>query len=185
MTTNPDAILVGADSHVYVAPVGTSAGTDPSTALSATWKEVGYTARDGIDVTPSEDTTDVEAAQDMYAPRIITTGRALEIAFTMLEWNSNTLPLAFGGGAIVTTTGVSRYDPPQAQATDLRALALEWGDGTKKYRFVVVRARVTTQGSFNVGPTAAAVLPITLRALGAGSTLPFYLLSNDPALVAS
>jgi hypothetical protein len=185
MATDPDAILVGADSHVYVAPVGTSPGTDPAVALSATWKEVGYTARDGIEVTPSEETTDVEAAQDMYAPRIITTGRALEIAFTMLEWNDVTLPLAFGGGAIVTATGVSTYNPPQAQASDLRALALEWADGAKKYRFVVVRSRVTTQGSFNVGPTAAAVLPITLRALGAGQSLPFYLMSNDPALVAA
>lgn len=182
---DPDEILVGANSRAYRAPVGTTVGADPAVALSNSWKDLGYTGRDGFEFTPSMDTVDVEVAQDMYTPRKIVTGRALEIGITLHQWNRETLTMSMGGGDFSTTTGVHRYDPPAPEDIDEAAYIFEWADTTaRRYRFVVARAMVSSLASFTVGPAINAPLGVTLSALGAGNMLPFYIVSTDAGLAA-
>lgn len=183
MAEDPDNIAVGANSRILRAPLGTTVPTTVADAYAAGWVEVGYTDRAGFSFEPSIDITDVEVAQDMFTPRKIVTGRGLDVSFTMKEFTSLTLGIAFGGGEFDTATGITTYTPPDPEDIDEAAYAFEWIDGTKVYRFHVARGMVSSLGNFTVGPTEELSLEVTLSVLGAGSSLPYSMVTNDPSWV--
>lgn len=185
MALDADEIVVAGGGHVYVAPLGTTIPTDATTAWAVGWDELGYMTEDGVTITPGQESTELNAWQSFYPVRRLSTRKTLEASFTMMQWNRETLALAFGGGTFTTATGVTTYEPPEAGADYTVMLGIEAIDGSKITRIIIERGNVSDVGAMPFIRTGAAVIPITFAMLAAeGATNPFTIVSNDPALAA-
>jgi hypothetical protein len=184
MTKNVDEIVVGANGSLWVAPVGTAAPADEVAVPGAGWVDLGYASEDGVTITDSKTLEKIPVWQLFYAARRIVTERDLALGFVLRQWNAANLKLAFGGGEVtepVADSGSFKYTPPSPETIDERSLMLDWVDGTKHYRLVVVRGMVTDNVETNLVRTAAADLPITFGLNGDDAGDPWYLLTDDPA----
>jgi hypothetical protein len=191
MAIDSDELVVAADASVYVAPVGTTGPADITSDLDEDFVNLGYTSEDGIEMTPGVDINEVRAHQALYAIRRIVTGRSLDFGFTLLQWNGETMKLAFGGGTVTeeeapsagppATLGLYKYVPPAPEDIDFRALVLAWQDGTKSYRLHVPKAMVTDTSSITLARSDAAGIPLTFSVVATDGADPFSILSNDPA----
>ena len=179
---NPDQITVGANGRVYVAPVGTAAPASISAAPSATWDELGYINEDGVTFTDSKTIEPINVWQSFYPARRIMTAKDANAAFALMQWNGDTFPLAFGGGAITEdAAGEYRYTPPAPGAIDERAMIVEWEDGDKSYRLVIPRGMVTDDVETQLVRTEVGELPIVFGVNGDEGVDPWYLQTDDPA----
>jgi hypothetical protein len=182
MSNHASKIVVGANGTVYVAPVGTAAPTDATTALNVGFLALGYVSENGVTITPSQTVTPIMAWQSVYAVRKIITARGLEFDYVLREFNAETLPLAFGGGVISTIAGKTTYTPPSPQTVDVRAMVVDWQDGTRNYRVYVPNGQVTDIGAFTVSRTAPAELSVKFELNDDGTGQPWRLFSDDPGL---
>lgn len=187
MSKDVDEIVVGANGTVWVAPVGTAAPATSAEAPGAGWVDLGYTSEDGATFTDAKTLQTIPVWQLFHPARRIVTERDTNLGFVLRQWSKDTVPFAFGGGAItepddVGNPGEYRYTPPAPELIDERALLLDWVDGTKNYRLVIPRGMVTDNVETNLVRTGAADLPITFGVNGSDGVDPFYLLTNDPAL---
>lgn len=183
MPNDVDEIVVGADGAIWVAPVGTAAPADESAAPAAGWVELGLASEDGATFRDGKTLEVIPVWQLFHAARRIVTARDTSVSFVLRQWNDANVPLAFGGGAVtVAAAGHFKYDPPAAGEIDERSLLLDWHDGAKDYRLVIVRGMVTENVETKLVKNAASDLPITFAVNGSDAGSPWYLLTNDPAL---
>lgn len=164
---DPSEVPVGSSGQVYVATVGSTAPTAFDSALSAaTWTGLGYLTTDGFTKATELETGEIEAWQSMEPIRREVTKRGNQYAFALMQWNENTLPIAFGGGTIAAAGTGYKYTPPeQDDALIERALVIDANDGTDVYRFYAPRVTITegVETTFKRGESA--ILPITFKAL--------------------
>ena len=177
---NADSIVVAGNGTVYVAPVGSTQPTTPTASPAAAWLDLGYVSEDGVTFTESKDIEDVLAWQSFYPVRKIVTGKEASLAFVLREWDERSIALAFGGGTVTQpSAGVWRYEPPAPGTLDLRAMMIDWQDGTKNYRLIIPRGLVVEAVETNLTRTGAADLPITFAAIPASTTDDAYILLTD------
>ena len=184
MALDADEVVIGANGAVYVGAVGSTGPTDIETALDAAFTHLGYVTDDGITLTPGMDTAEINAWQSFYPVRRIVTSRSFDIAIPLLQWNQESIKLAFGGGSFATTAGPPAYytyTPPSPEEIDYRALVLEWADDTKEYRLHVPKVLVTDAGDLSLNRTDAAALDLTFSLEATDGSNPFTLITNDPA----
>jgi len=62
--TDAAAVRVAVTGAVYVAPTGSTAPTDATTALDAAWKSVGYISEDGVVESNDTENEEVKAWQN-------------------------------------------------------------------------------------------------------------------------
>lgn len=166
MAQNTTQVKILSSGDVYVAPIGSTAPTNATTALTAAWKKLGYLSTDGPGITPGLDTFEISGWQSAYPLRRGVTGRSLEVSFTMEQLYSESVKLAFGGGTISGTSPDYTYTPPAPSDTDDRAVVIEGIDGTTQIRLYIPAAAVTTVGQVQFQRGAAAAVPITMAAIG-------------------
>src|SRR5829696_8153110 len=118
MALDATELFIPGGGSVLIAPVGTDGPDDTSTAWSGTWTDLGYTDENGVTITPGMTLTDIPAWQSRYPLRRIVTAETMDIAFSLLQWNEDTISLAFGGG----TWDAGVYTPPEAGSLSLYAL---------------------------------------------------------------
>lgn len=184
MPQDTDEIVVAANGNIYVAPVGTAEPADVATAWPAGWVDLGYASEDGVTVTDSKTLERIPVWQLFYPARLIITERDFRVAFSLRQWNTSTVRLAFGGGTVTDTAGAAPYTftPPAPGAIDDRALGVEFIHGAFTYRLVVPRGMVTDDVESQLVRTAAADLPITFGVIGQAGADPWFLMSDDPAM---
>lgn len=159
-------LTVASSGQVYVAPVGTALPTTPNGALNAAFVGLGYLTEDGVTLSVSPDIQEFMAWQSRQAVRRELTAQEIQLAFQLEQWNEETVPLAFGGGAVTSVSGGYRYDfPLESDALDERALVIDADDGDRRTRFVFPRGNVTESVETQFVRSALAVLPITFKAL--------------------
>jgi hypothetical protein len=185
MALDADEVVIGSNGRVYVAPVGTTGPTDIATALNASFVDLGYASEDGVSFTPSLDTNEIRAWQSFYPVRRAVTSRSFEIGVTLLQWNTESLQLAFGGGSVAVNTGISTYTPPDPEDLDYRAMVVTWQDGDKDYRMHFPKVLVTDVGDITIQRSDPAGIELTFAVEATDGTNPFTLISDDPAIVAS
>lgn len=173
MALTADEVFIAGGGHVYVADVGTTEPTDTTTAWAAGWAELGYTTEDGVTITPGQTITDVPAWQSRYPVRRLVTAETFEASFSLLQWNEDTLSLAFRGGTWVGDV----YTPGEAGVVDERALGIEAIDGDKIARIIIPRGMVTTVGGINMTRTGANPIPITFSATASDAD-PFTIIAD-------
>lgn len=186
MAVDANDVVVGANGRVLTAPTGTALPTTMA-ALNVAFIEVGYVSEDGVTFTDGKDVDDIGAWQSFYPIRKVVTGKTSTVEFVMRQWNESTVKLAFGGGTISRTAGVTTYTPPGPEELNKIATVIEWQDGSSTYRLVLPVGMVTGEVSSNVVRSAAADLPVSIEVTPAGlpvpgtpSTQPWYLLTNAP-----
>lgn len=195
MTLDADEVVVGADGRVYAAPENTAV-VDDLDPLGVAWQELGYVSEDGIKFKNGQSVEDIQAWQSFYPIRKIVTGKSTGVEFVLRQWNSITLPLAFGGGQVVDDAGgtLKIYVPPAPGEIDNRAMIIDWEDGGSNFRLVLPRGLVTGETETNIVRSSAADLPIAFEVTPSGApddlsdppvvaelqTLPWYLITNAP-----
>ena len=179
---NASETLVGANGYVWVGPVDSTEPTNPTSAPSAAWTELGYLSEDGVTWSVSKTMEDINAWQSFYPIRQIVTATSSTLAMTMRQWNEQTLVLALGGGTVDETAGIFTYTPPEPGSIDERAVMVDWNDGDRNYRLIVRRAMVSDAVETQLQRGAAADLPVTFTVLGNQTgDAPFILLTDDAA----
>lgn len=169
MALDADQLFIPGGGSVLIAPVGTAGPDDTTTAWSGTWVDLGYTDESGVTITPGKTLTDIPAWQSRYPLRRIVTAETMEIAFHLLQWNEDTISLAFGGG----TWDAGVFTPPAAGTLSLYALGIEGVDGDQIERWIIARTMVGTVGGIQLTRTGAAKLSITMSLLGVADEQPF------------
>lgn len=178
-----DEVLVGGATGVYVAPVGTALPTTITTNFPG-FVHLGYTTEDGVRPTLGRTVNDIRASQSFYPVRRVVSEFNLQVEFDLLQWNSETLSLALGGGTVTEPTdNVFKFTPAAESFIDERALLLHTVDGSKTYLWGFPRTQNTKDFTSSLVRADSAVLPVGMTALDPGTDDPFFLLTDDPAFV--
>lgn len=130
---NAEALSLG-PGRLYVAPVGTAAPTDLTTALGAAWEPIGYT-EEGSEFSYEVSSEPVEVAEELDPLFYRTTGRSGTVSFAMAENTARNLTIAFNGGDVSApaTDGSVTYTPPEPGTEERRALLFESEDGEERW----------------------------------------------------
>lgn len=185
MAQDADQITVALTGNVSVAPY--SAGLvlpEDMSALDAAFINLGYTTEDGVTFSATPNVEDILAWQKATPVRRVVTSRDVSIAFTLQQTNADTFALGFGGGDWTEpTAGVFRYDPPaDADALSEYACVIDFADGTKDSRIVLMRATINEAVESQLVRNQALMIPVTLAGLTPdGEDAPWYMLSDDTA----
>lgn len=179
MALQPENVVVAGSGAVYVAPEGTALPTDMA-ALVAPWEDVGYVSEDGTTFTFSRDTEDINAWQSAEPVRVLTTSEPKTIAFDLLEFDRTTITLAFRGGDFVGSTPPYTFTPPDAGASDVRAMVVDGIDGDVSFRFAFPRVQLTGDLEFQLIRTDAVKLAMEFSVLA--SATKWSLLGDVPGL---
>ena len=172
-----DEILVGASGDVFVAPVGTTAPTDPTSSFSGSWTKIGLISENGVTVTDTKTMVIVPAWQLFYPARRIISARDFTASFALRQWSGTAIKFAFGGGTIAG----NKYTPAAPDFIDERAMGVDWADGSKHYRLILPRGMVVDNVATQLHRAAAADLPITFGIIGSAGVDPWVLYSDDPS----
>jgi hypothetical protein len=182
MALDAEDLVVAANGHVYVAPTSATLPTDESESLDSDFVDLGYLTEAGVTVSPSMSITSVQPWQSFYSIRELVTAREMNVSMELLQFNSETTILAFGGGTVTEeSTGHFKMVPPSPETIDKRAAVIDWQDGEKTYRLVIPVCMVSEGGEFSLSRTAPATLSVTLKALGVDSDDPWVLYTDDVA----
>lgn len=185
MTQTAEEVRVGADGQIYVADVGTTLPTSVDDSLDGAFSSaLGFVSEDGVTITDGKTVTDIGAWQSFYPIRELVTAREFSVAFSLRQWNRDTIALAFGGGTFTDLgTPDTQYSPPDAATLDERALVVDYQDGDVNYRLVVPRCLATETVTAQLARASAADLPITMKVLApTAGTDPWFMLTDDPAV---
>lgn len=166
---NPEETVIGGTGQVYVGdPDTVTLPTAEDGALSPSqWKGLGFHSEDGVSTNQSVDIQRFGAWQTKRDIRRERDTETFQVTFALLQWDEDSVPLAFGGGQITTpSAGTYRYDPPTAaDAIDEKALVADVIDGANILRFVVPRGTVVDAVDSQFTRSAMGMLPITFEAL--------------------
>lgn len=165
MSQDATEVLVGQEVQIYIAPTGTALPTAMA-APSASFVDLGYTSTDGFSFSYEPTVEDIYAHQDLDPIRQIKTAQTFQVTFNLMQWNEDTFALAFGGGSWQNIGGVWKYSPPDANDDIAEyALVADIKDGSKDSRITIARGSVAAAVETTVVNNAAAIMPITLKAL--------------------
>ncbi len=185
---DPSETIVGGGGQVYVAAPGAALPTKTSDALApAAWTGLGFHTEDGVSINQSIDIQEYMAWQSKSSIRREQNSREFQFAYSLLQWNESTLPLAMGGGAVTEpTVGQFKYAPPlDTAALEERSMIVDVDDGARRARFIIPRGTVTDTAEVGFKRGEMSPLAVTFKALTPlEGGLPWYVLFNDAAAFA-
>jgi hypothetical protein len=165
MANNADQVDVAATGAVYMSTIGATAPTNATAAWSTAWKELGFLSEDGLTENQGLDSEEIKAWQNGAVVRRVITGSRMELAFTPIETNLQTLDLFYPGSVTTQVTG-----PPAETQTIIKlpvatpkAFGIDVIDGTKRLRVIVAKAEVADRGEVSYLNSAPVSYPVTLN----------------------
>lgn len=187
MALDSGEVTIAPFGHVNVGPLGTAMPTDVTTALNAAFSEVGYIDEDGVQITPSTETNDINAWQSATPVKIVQTTVGLELQFTMLQTNPAATGLfLFGdewtGDVNDVASLVLSSNPPLNEVSAV----IEWEDDLENTnRLLIPRCVVTDRQAIQLVRNDAVKYGVTLRVLDDDGELATWLSDNPDLLPAS
>ena len=163
-------------SMVNVAPKGTTLPTDLVTPLVAAFKDVGWLAEDGVEVSRKLNTSKHKAFQGGSVVRQKRVSDGDTFVFTALEETATALGLYYTGSTVTTATGTSTIAVPAAVGTDERAWVIDVVDGAVTKRYTIARGEVIDIDKVSHKNTEMTMYKFTVGILGA-----FQIITNNPA----
>ena len=174
----PTHVTVAGTGTVWLAPEGTAIPTG-LTAPPSPWLDAGYTSEDGVTISLSRDQEEINAWQAVDPVRVLVTAEPKTIAFELLEFDRESIVLAFRGGTWTgTDPGPFVYEPPIAGAQDVRAMLIDAFDGAQQFRLVYPRVQLQGDVEFSLVRTDAVRLPLEFAVLA--STPPWSIVGDLP-----
>ena len=180
-------VVVAGTGALWVAPEGTTLPLDLA-PLASPWEDVGFVSEDGVVFTFSREQEEVNAWQSAEPVRILITNEPKTIEFDLLEFDRVSLLLAFRGGSFAGSASPWTYTPPDAGASDVRAVTIDGKDGAQSFRFCFPRAQLSGDLEFSLLRTDAVTLSMELSVLASAtkwkiiSDLPGFSLTGTMAL---
>lgn len=179
----PTHVTVAGTGTVWVAPEGTAIPAGLA-APPTPWLDAGYTSDDGVTISLSRDQEEINAWQAVDPVRVLVTAEPKTITFELLEFDRESIALAFRGG---TWTGVDPgpyvYEPPIAGAQDVRAMLIDGVDGDNSFRLSYPRVQLQGDVEFSLVRTDAVRLPLEFAVLA--STPPWSIVGDLPGFSAA
>lgn len=158
-------VTVAGYGSVWVAPEGTTLPTG-ITEPAAPFVDIGYIGEDGAQITMSREQEEIYAWQSGDPVRVLVTQEPKTIAFELLEFDRESLELAFRGGTWGgTDPGPYTYTPPAGGGSDVRAMVIDGLDGTAQVRFLFPRVQLQGDVEFALTRTDAVRLPLEFGVL--------------------
>lgn len=137
------------------------------------WANLGYTTPDGVTFTVDRSTVDIMAWQSRRAVRRIIETATESVSFVLQQWNSETLPFAYGGGTVSGLGGAqAKFDMADAEDVNPFAMAIRLLDGSNEMGLVFPKGSVidTVETVFN--RASESQLPVSFGSL---ETAPYFL----------
>lgn len=154
-------VTVAMSGAVYVAPTGTSAPTDASTALAAEWVSVGYLSEDAVSESISVDTNDIVAWQNADTVRKVVTSFGVEYQFTMIETNKAAVELYYGK----TVDGQGKTHTIGGSSGGKKAFVIDAIDSSGQHiRRFIPSGEVTERGEVSLSGSDAIGYEVTIAA---------------------
>lgn len=173
-TLNSDNPIVGTANAtgILIAPVGTAAPTDTTSAWGAGWETVGYIHEDGITLAVETESEDLKAWQSKSPLRTVITGKELTVEFTMLEVTPKALALFFDEDEPVGGTDQSfSLDVTSEGKAKAYAVGIDTKDGDAVLRYIFPRATLSENGEVTIAAAEFQGFPVTLKAMDEGGKL--------------
>lgn len=182
MARNPDAIPVAANGDVYVAiasPELLLPIDDATTPPGPEFAALGYVSEDGVSFGFERETAEIPAWQSRQPVRKKVLSENITAAFTLLEWTSDSLTLAFGGGNWEDLgDGKWRFTLPRDDTKEF-AIVIDALDGLRRYRVVMPRVSVEELDDVTFKGDEPAGLGITVEAMPDITGNSIYLLGDS------
>ena len=169
-----DDVLIGTANGpgIWMAPVGTAAPTDATTALAVDWSTLGYLSEDGVTLSQSTNSEDIYPWQGRSPVRTMITERNLSMEFSMFEFNEQNLQLYFGmeqakqGSADSWSLNVVSNAPSQ-----IYSFVIDVADLDVKVRYYIPRGSLSDAGDLEITDAGVMALPVTLKTLDSAGEL--------------
>lgn len=147
---------------LYFARPGVTLPTDLTTTLDTALKLVGYT-EEGSELSYEISSEPVEVAESLEPVFFRTTARNGTLTFAMAENTARNLTIAFNGGTVTkTTSGATKYTPPDPGKEQRGVLVWDSEDGEERW----VYPQVFQGGSVTIARRKGAekaTLPVEFR----------------------
>lgn len=161
---------------VFIAPIGSTAPTDATTALDEAFECLGYISEDGVVVTEERDSETIPAwGGDTVAT--VQTSYTETFAFTPIEVNPVVAAAEYGDGNVEVTAGKMTVKHNSEELPE-KILVIETVPNSKTVdRFVVPRAKLTEKGDLTMADSEPMGRECTFTALpdGSGNTAYEYM----------
>lgn len=148
---------------------------------------MGYTAEDGIELTPSVETNPVNAHQSATPVKFVVASASATLAFTMMQFDENTVPVYFGTDFVDGDSGTKVLNLSSTPDLAENVVVVEWGDfqeeagategepatllsGTKT-RLIIPRGMLSERNAITLTRTDASQLGVTIQALDYNGSL--------------
>lgn len=166
MALDSDNVRVAVSGAVYVAPTGTTAPTDSSTALNVAFKDLGFISSDGIAESIDRSTNQIRAWQNGSLVREVTSEGTYSVTLTFLETNQDVLELYYGASI---TGGALDGDPTTTGGR--KSFVIDVVDGATVERTYIPAGEITAVGERTLASGEAIGYNVTITAYAdAGST---------------
>jgi len=152
---------------VAVATEGTTAPTDATSALSASWDSGGYVSEDGISITVNRSTTPIRDWSKGAVRNLLTEfGGSISIGF--LQVDEFSAQRVFGASNVTTTAATSVKGELikveiGAELPPIESWCFNMKDGDARIRVYVPRGQITDVSQMDFKPDAGHVIGGTLQ----------------------
>lgn len=188
MAVNSQQILVGTPDQlttgaILSAPIGTTLPTSAVDTLGAAFKDCGYISSDGLQLTPSISTADINDWSGALVRRIIQTFDGT-LTWQHLETNEASLGNAFGAENVTATAATSGHgNQLAAQLGAHLPAARSWvfkiKDGDTRALIVVPNGQITNVDAVTFSASDAVKWAVTLSAYADASGQNIYIYTDD------
>ncbi|MGW2932962.1 phage tail tube protein [Streptomyces sp. NPDC001156] len=175
MSADNTQVRVGVEGAVYIAPVGTTAPTDPYSPWGTGWIDCGYVTEDGLTEALNENRQEFKAWGYNAAIRTQVTDRTSTFKMTFQQTSAYTASLFYGvdiADMVSSGTGATQFlsfNDPQNSEPQYWALGMDVVDGNYPRRIIVARAEVTSKGDIAYKSDTAVMYDLTFTSLQAAS----------------
>ncbi|MFD8072154.1 hypothetical protein ACFV3E_05825 [Streptomyces sp. NPDC059718] len=174
--SDSNELRVATKGAFVVAPVGTTAPTDPYSSWGTGWVDLGYGTQDGLTETLNENRQTFEAWGEVEPVLQIVTSRATQFKINLEQTNAWTLALYYGVDiADMTSSGSGgtqflAFNDPQTPEPQYYAIGMDMIDSKgRPTRFVVARAEVSQKGDRPYKTDSISGFDLTFSTLSAAS----------------
>lgn len=162
MTLDAAKVRVAVTGAVYAGPTSAAAPTSATSALAATFLDMGYISEDGVVEAYDEDVQDIQAWQGGAIVRTLISSSKATLAFTMIETKASSLEL-YHKGSTVENIGAGSYKVDVVTPGVVRkSLVLDVLDGDKHIRIYVRDGEVTERGEITYVNDETIAYPVTV-----------------------
>jgi hypothetical protein len=152
---------------IWMAPTGSTAPTDATTALAAAWKDMGGQTEAGVTIHQSTSTTEKKFYGSPAVQRTLITDQKYTIDAVFGQVSARTMEVfyrkALNSITPATTTGVFSTTAG-TYVRQLYALVVDMVDGVNHIRYYCPQVEVTSQGDIKIANSETLEFGVTLSA---------------------